>query len=99
MKQQLSKWSRLSFAVGFLGFAGCTPLTGSVTSDDKRLFTDVVTSEGVIDERMKSMIVRYRFVRVNFQLLAATTDSNRQSTQAGNTLELNFFNDAIFTAI
>ena len=99
MKQQLSKWSRLSLAVGFLVFGGCTPLTASVTSDDKRLFTDVVTSEGMIDERMRPMTIRYRFVSVNFQLLAATTDSNRQSTQAGNTLQLNFFNDAIFTGV
>jgi hypothetical protein len=52
-----------------------------------------------IDEAMRSRIIRYRLVTVNLQMIAGAEKNNQLLSNSGNALQLNLFDDAIFSAV
>src|SRR5262245_4248785 len=72
---------------------GCATHHNNV--EEKQSLFSEASYQGAIDEAMRSRIIRYRFVAVNLDLITGQKRSNQYSS----TLQLNLFDDAIFTAI
>lgn len=83
--------------VPLLSGMGCAAYQKNVEAE-QRLFSDA-PGRGTIDEAMRSRIIRYRFVTVNLHLIAAAEKTNQLLSSSGSALELNLFDDAIFSAV
>jgi hypothetical protein len=83
--------------VPLLSGMGCAAYQKNVEAE-QRLFSDA-PGRGTIDEAMRSRIIRYRFVTVNLHMIAAAEKTNQLLSSSGSALELNLFDDAIFSAV
>jgi hypothetical protein len=83
--------------VPLLSGMGCAAYQKNVEAE-QRLFSDA-PGRGTIDEAMRSRIIRYRFVTVNLHLIAAAEKTNQLLSSSGSALQLNLFDDAIFSAV
>ncbi len=83
--------------VPLLSGMGCAAHKKNVEAE-QRLFSDA-PDRGKIDEAMRSRIIRYRFVTVNLQMIAGAEKNNQLLSNSGSALQLNLFDDAIFSAV
>ena len=83
--------------VPLLSDMGCAAQKKNI-EPEQRLFSDA-PDRGKIDQAMRSRIIRYRFVTVNLQMIAAAKETNQSLSNPGSALQLNLFDDAIFSVV
>jgi hypothetical protein len=84
--------------IAFLAFhSGCVSQQKS-DGREKRLLEPLVDRSSQIEKAQKPRIIRYRYVRVNFDLFFGTVSDGEKSAVA-RVLLLNLFDDAMFNVV